>query len=351
MREVLGAVWGEPRPFPRPPGRVWRDWVLVAVLIPVAVAEGLTTGEVAGAVVAVALVPALLWRRTRPLLMVAIAFGACAVFHPEMNVFVFLSLLTYALFRWGSGPEMVAGAAIFVGKLVLSLTLDQISAGELIAGLVFLFGTGALGIAMRYRARLRLRELEKVQLLERERIARDLHDTVAHHVSAMAIRAQAGLATAPADPESAVAALRVIESEASQALTEMRAMVRMLRDGPRDVAALAGSSPAGPPVDVQVTGDLDDLPPDVADALYRLTQESVTNARRHARHATRITVRVSADETAVRLQVSDDGEPATQGYGLTGMSERAGLVGGTCSAGPDPDRGWTVDAVLPRTAA
>jgi signal transduction histidine kinase len=90
----------------------------------------------------------------------------------------------------------------------------------------------------------------------------------------------------------------------------------------------------------------------VATAAYRLVQESITNARRHARHATRIEVAVAADETAVRLRVSDDGDPAPRtngsvGYGLVGMTERAGLLGGSCAAGPNPGRGWSVNAVLP----
>lgn len=80
----------------------------------------------------------------------------------------------------------------------------------------------------------------------------------------------------------------------------------------------------------------------------------MTNARRHARYATRISVRVAADGESVRLLVTDDGEPAflrpagTPGYGLIGMTERARLLGGTCEAGPDPAGGWTVTAVLPR---
>jgi signal transduction histidine kinase len=80
----------------------------------------------------------------------------------------------------------------------------------------------------------------------------------------------------------------------------------------------------------------------------------VTNARRHARHATRVDVRVDADERSVRLRVSDDGDSraaGSPGYGLVGMAERAGLLGGTCAAGPNPDRGWTVTAVLPRVRA
>jgi signal transduction histidine kinase len=234
-----------------------------------------------------------------------------------------------------------------------------------------LFATVALGAAVRYRSGARMREMAQVKLLERERLARDLHDTVAHHVSAIAIRAQAGLAVSAADPGAAAEALRVIEAEASRALSEMRTMVRALRreeaerdeassldlapvPGVRDVERLAGRGRDGPAVDVEILGDLDDLPPAVGSAIYRLAQESVTNARRHARHATRIAVSVAADENSVRLRVSDDGDAsgsrphAAPGFGLMGMIERADLLGGSCEAGPNADRGWTVTAVLPR---
>ncbi len=118
---------------------------------------------------------------------------------------------------------------------------------------------------------------------------------------------------------------------------------------------MAGRSGAGPPVDVEIDTGLDDLPPAVGTALYYLAQEAVTNARRHASQATRIEVRVAADDRAVRLRVSDDGEPrparGAPGFGLVGMAERADLLGGTCEAGPNPGRGWTVTAVLPRAGA
>jgi signal transduction histidine kinase len=270
------------------------------------------------------------------------------------------------LYRWGSGREIVLGSLIVLGKLGVSVLAGTLGLPEAAGGVVILSTACTLGAALRYRVRARMRELDQVKLLERERLARDLHDTVAHHVSAMAIRAQAGLATSDTHPDAAADALRVIESEASRALAEMRAMVRFLRQNepadlapnPRvaDLEQLAGQSHLGPSVGVEIVGDVEDLPPPVGTAIYRLAQESVTNARRHARHATRIDVRVVADDRAVRLRVSDDGESPTrsataQGHGLIGMIERAGLLGGTCEAGPNPDRGWTVSAVLPRAGA
>lgn len=346
--------------------------------MPLAVLEGALRPDLpwrtVSVMLTVALAPTLLWRRSRPLPMVAIAFGAMSLAplltggdSPETYTMAYLLLLPYSLFRWGAGREAVIGLAIILGRACLSAVIDHPGLGDVIGGFAILFSAVALGLAFRYRARARRRELDHVKLLEREQLARDLHDTVAHHVSAMAIRAQAGIATAATRPSAATEALVLIESEASRALAEMRALVRVLRrDQPADLAPgqgigdlehLAGRARSGPSVDVEIHGDVDDLRPSVGTAIYRLAQESVTNALRHARHATRIDVRVSADDTSVRLRVSDDGDPSpvpsapSQGYGLIGMAERAGLHGGTCEAGPNPDRGWTVTAVLPRKGA
>ena len=106
-----------------------------------------------------------------------------------------------------------------------------------------------------------------------------------------------------------------------------------------------------PWVDVQLSGDLADPSPSLEAALYRIAQEAVTNAVRHARHATRVIIHVADEGADVRLTVRDDGEASSPGhpppgYGLVGMTERATLLGGTLWAGPGPGRGWTVDAVL-----
>jgi signal transduction histidine kinase len=142
----------------------------------------------------------------------------------------------------------------------------------------------------------------------------------------------------------------------------MRTMVRYdqpaaLAPAPRlaELAQLAGRPRVGPAVEVELVGDIEGVPAPVGTAVYHMAQESVTNARRHARRASRILVQVVVDDEAVRLRVSDDGEPvnaqhSASGFGLIGMAERARLLGGTWRAGPDPDRGWTVLAELPVAA-
>jgi signal transduction histidine kinase len=381
MHDLLRSVWDDPRP--PGPARVsaWRDRALVGAVVVAVVLEGLLRPDLPwryfAVLVVVAMAPVLFWRRTRPLLAVAIAFGACAAAalvtgaDLGLNTAAFILILPYSLGRWGAAREVAAGFVIMAAKLGSSVLFGYLDLATAFLGLSLLFAAVTLGVAVRYRATVRTRELAQAKLLERERLARDLHDTVAHHVSAIAIRAQAGLATSATDPAAAVEALHVIEAEATRALGEMRTMVRALRragreasepvdlaptPGVRDLERLAGRGRGGPVVDVEFLGDLDDLPPAVGSAVYRLAQESITNARRHARHATRIAVSVAADETSVRLRVSDDGEPSAQGasrmsgYGLIGMIERAGLLGGTCQAGPGAERGWTVTAVLPRAA-
>ncbi len=167
-----------------------------------------------------------------------------------------------------------------------------------------------------------------------------------------------------ADPATGVQrdALEIVEAEAGRALEEMRSMLRVLRlgeaaelapaRGVADVHELAERPRVGPAVEVEVA--LDDqggVAVAVGAAVFRIAQESVTNARRHARGATLVTVRVDGVDADVRVRVADDGRPTTAapaGYGVAGMVERATLLGGTCQAGPAPGGGWLVEAVLPR---
>ncbi|GAA1364191.1 sensor histidine kinase [Catellatospora chokoriensis] len=362
------SFWREPPPAPIP-RRGRRDYLLVGAVLALTVVEGLIRPALPAAslLLSAGFAATLRWRRERPLLMVALSFGTGALIPlltqdtvPDTYTMVYLLLLPYALTRWGSGREITIAAAVMLGCMALSALTGTTGAADSVGAVAVVSAVAATGLARRYRVRARTRELEQVRLMERERLARDLHDTVAHHVSAIAVRAQAGLAAAPARPEAATEALRVIEAEASRALAEMRAMVRVLRqDEPAayapspTVADLRGlARPTGPglPVDVHVDGDLASLPAPLVGALFRMAQESVTNALRHARQATRVEVRVSVGDDVVRLRVDDDGTPAKDtggGFGLTGMGERARLLDGVFRAGPAPAGGWSVAVELP----
>jgi signal transduction histidine kinase len=361
VRELFRAAWNEPAP-PNPPPRGWRDWTLAAVALALVVLETIVRHRFAASVFAAVLVPTLLFRRTHPLAMLAISFvvGSAEAIAGIQGSYAsaYILLLPYALFRWASGRAAIAGLVLMLGDLGFEYAIGSATVTDAAGASIVLTAATALGIAARFRTRAKERELDRARSVERERLARDLHDTVAHHMSAIAVRAQAGLLTAQTKPEAATEALRVIEAEASRALAEMRAIVRVLRQDEReprlaDLIGLAGG--AGPLVDIEVSGDLNSVAPAVQTAIYHLARESVTNARRHARGATRIEVRVHTDSDSVHLTVSDDGsgsaETDVEGFGLVGMAERAGLVGGVCTAGPEPGRGWTVTAMLPRLGA
>jgi signal transduction histidine kinase len=272
-------------------------------------------------------------------------------------------LLPYSLLRWGSGRQVALGL-VFISSAYGASAIhgEMASMTDAIGGAVVLMFPGALGASVRFRATAHRREIEHAKLREREQLARELHDVVAHRVTAITIQAQAGRAVIGARPEAAAAALRAIEGEAVRTLGELRAMVGALRDdrapalAPQarliDIEELARSGGDAPTVEVELVGDLSGLRPSVESALYRLAQESITNAVRHARNATHVSVRVAADGDDVRLAVHDDGRtpPAQRGpgFGLVGMSERAALLGGKLEAGPSADGGWRVEVVLPR---
>ena len=374
MPTWLRSFWSEPA-IAGAPRRVWRDWALVAILLPLCFVEVFVRPDIplrwpsfAAAIVGV---PMFLWRRTHPLRAVAVVFGAAIALDipwligggdaPGLYTMGYVLLLPYSLFRWGSGRQALIGLGVMMVAATIGLVFDYSVPSEAITGFLIFFSAVALGVAMRYRTGARASKLDEIRALEREELARDLHDTVAHHVSAIAIRAQAGLAVAPSDPTAALDALRVIDAEASRTLAEMRTIVRGLRRGQQaemaplpqiaDVPGLAVTTPGGPPVHVELQGDPADVPAPIATAAYRLVQESITNARRHASRASRIDVVVCTSDFAVTVEVTDDGEGASAdrnaGFGIAGMIERAERLGGTCTAGPRDGRGWAVTAVLP----
>lgn len=287
-----------------------------------------------------------------------------------LNTIVAVLVLPYALLRWGSGREAVLGLGVIVIWLAITLAVtrldEPVGPAEIVASYGFFLFAAALGTAIRYHATARVRDVEQAKLRQRNQLARELHDTVGHHVSAIAIAAQAGRIAAPSHPERALAALETIEDAASRTLEEMRTMVRVLRDGASpdlapqpgvaDIALLARDSGQRPRIDLHLPGDLDPLSSSVEVALYCIAREALTNAVRHAQHATRVEIRVTDQGHQIRLSVRDDGDAGAAGhrqpgYGLLGMSERASILGGHLRAGPTPEGGWAVDAVLPKQGA
>lgn len=370
------SLWAEPA-LTSPTPEAARDRVLAAIVIVAATVEAIVRPDLSWRPVAlglgVVLAAAALMRRTRVLAAVIVGFGGLLVVDLAAAAFdaapfmlytaAVVLVLVYSLFRWGSGRDIVLGSVLVVVEYVVAVVTEPSGFQDALGGAGVLLAAAALGSAARYRSVGRERLVEQAKHQEREALARELHDTVAHHVSAIATQAQAGLVLSRADRDSgAVESLKIIDREAARALAEMRTMVAVLRDdraraprtprhGLADLDALAASGPHSLPVIVERCGDLADLMPSVESALYRVAQESVTNALRHARHATRVRIMVTGNADDVQLSVSDDGAHGTTselpGYGLVGMSERVTLLGGTLTAGPGSG-GWSVHVVLPR---
>ena len=203
---------------------------------------------------------------------------------------------------------------------------------------------------------------------ERLRIARELHDVVAHSMSVVAVQAGVGRYVIDTDPAEAASALAAIETTSRTALREMRQLLGILRDGaPGEMLAAPGledipelARRAGLRVDVAVRGTPRQLPAGMDLAAFRIVQEALTNVVKHSgTDCGRVEVTYSAD--AVAVEVTDDGAGGTapdgpgdgngRGHGLTGMRERVALYGGEFSAGPLPGRGYRVHARLPTGAA
>jgi signal transduction histidine kinase len=380
---ALRSLWAEPRPT-NAPDRGPRDWALVAVfmcwsLVEVVLRQAMWTDRDLAPrplllLYVLAVLGPLLWRRTHPLLAVAVSFGTLTILDSvriltgsqgaPLSSNSAALILAYALFRWGSGREAASGLGVILVWLPITHVADHMSLWARVADYAFFLFAAALGAAIRYRQKVRIRDIDQAKAREREQLARELHDTVAHHVSGIAIQAQAGRAIAASHPERAIEALAIIEEAATRTLNELRAIVGVLRAsqgtefapqrGVAEVEQLATDGQTRPCVEVTLSGEFDDLSPAVGAAIYRLAQESITNARRHARHATQVTVAVTGDADRIRLTIDDDGSAGAggrgpAGYGLVGMRERASLLGGTFHAGPTAGRGWRVEAVLPRT--
>ncbi|MGX7823823.1 sensor histidine kinase [Actinokineospora sp. 24-640] len=205
---------------------------------------------------------------------------------------------------------------------------------------------------------------------ERARIARELHDVVAHAVSVMVVQSEGAAYAVRGEPELAEQAMRTVAQAGRDALTELRRLLGVLRSddaetgrapqpGAQSISELAERVRAvGVPVLLELTGELDDLPAGVGLGVYRIVQEALTNTIKHAGPGASAAVRVRREGDQVELDITDRGRGVKRGLsevsggnGLIGMRERAHVFGGTLEAGPLPTGGWRVRAVLPVTAA
>jgi signal transduction histidine kinase len=270
--------------------------------------------------------------------------------------------------------ETALTAALLLGPPSSSLLTQWVQYAAILGGAWFLgdvvrrWQTAAAAHARRAAELEQAREeLARLAVTdERLRIARELHDVVAHSMSVIAMHAGSGRAAVERDPPAARRALEVVERSSRDALAEMRRLVSVLRDtneteteltpapGLSDIHGLVAQvAAAGVTVDVRTVGDLAAVPDGVSLAAYRIVQEALTNVVRHAGPA-RAHLSVQVGGGAVLVEVVDDGtaiasrdSAAREGHGTIGMRERTALYGGEFTAGPKPEGGWRVVARLP----
>lgn len=345
------------------------------------------------AAVGVAPLLVLCWRREAPLAtfvlvaLLAVPSRVLVGANGPAEVAVLMAIYTVASRRslgWTLGvlvlDATILAVALSTGSAVGSVGVELL--GQLVAGTVvallglYVQSRRAAEAALRERAeRLdRERDLNARAAVEEERrrISRELHDVVAHHVSVMTLKAGAmekQLQHAPVDPELGEAAAG-IRRTGQQAMTELRRLLGLLerddtddgRSPQPDLEALdllaARMRDAQMPLDLTVVGEPDGVSAGMALAVYRIVQEALTNTLRHAGPVP-TTVAVTVGDAAVSVRVRDRGTPPVPpvypdgseqtGRGLLGMRERASLFAGTVEAGPHPDGGFEVHAVLPRS--
>ncbi|MFK8082499.1 MAG: sensor histidine kinase [Granulosicoccus sp.] len=375
MLKPISMLWHEVR-APDPPGPIPRDWLLVTFLAIIAILEGIFIDSLMWRsltiVLTVTLTLTLPWRRTHPLFMAIVAYGSSAVVQTVaiiadvewrgLTCNIFVVIFPYSLLRWGSGREAIIGLIAIAMAITPAMAVETRSWLEILGASMFILIPAGLGVFVRYQDNTQRRISQNVRSQERELLARELYDTVAHHVSAIAIQAQAGRALADTQPNAPLETLAVIEESASRTLTEMRQIVSMLRDDSdairapietlNDIKQLAQDNAYPLHVTINFEGELNSLSSTLQSTLYRLTQEALTNAVRHATDAHSVDILIEGNDSEVRLSVIDDGQfiahqpPA--GHGLRGMGERVALLGGTLRSRPGGKYGWSVTATLPK---
>jgi signal transduction histidine kinase len=328
-----------------------------------------------------------LWRSATALLLAALQIAALWwVVRRPRTVLTVTALTGVAM--WLALPVVSLTGALLAAQIALcvlsSLSPPRVSRWWLLGLLaltpVAFVGGGALGLAAyplavtlawtvgqwrRAQHGRLVAQTQRAAAEERARIAREVHDVVAHTVSVMVIQASAAEDVFERDPERARQALRAIDGAGRSALSELRLLLRAEppHDGdderrpPRgltDLEELASNTRASGLVVDLTPGERTQAPAAAVDlAGYRIVQEALTNTLRHAR-ATRVSIRVRYDASTVHLTVTDDGRPPARagrspgaGRGLLGMRERAALLGGSLEAGPGADGGFEVRAELP----
>jgi signal transduction histidine kinase len=359
---------------------------LVTVVVP---AQTHSLGGSVSFLVGVALVAPLAWRRRAPVAAAAVVTvaglfevvaGTDFLMANVAALFMVYALAAYGP-RWAGRAGLVLGLA---GAVLASLrwwstqadvtflvTVGAISVSVVAAWALGRLRRSRLGELAGLAERARLLEIEREQEMrlaataERARIAREMHDVVAHSLSVVIAQADGGRYAGRSDPGAATGALEAIAATGRQALADMRTLLGVLRDGSAeqyapqpDVAAIAALvddvRASGLDLDLLVEGEPRPLAAGPQLAAYRIVQESLTNVLKHAGPATRAWVRLQWRDDGLELAVLDDGRGAAaavaddgHGQGLLGMKERAELHRGRLEAGPRTGGGWRVHAVLP----
>jgi signal transduction histidine kinase len=376
------------------------DGVLAAALVFGGLGPAFAKGMFLGIPLSLGLAVPVVFRRKHPVVAyyTAVAAGGLQVAleaRPSVtDVAILILLYTLAAYTprrtsvWGLAV-CLAGSAVGVLRwisLINHSLLEWLTAGAMLfAGPALL--VWVVGDSMRYRrayyasledraARLEAERDAQAQIAaaaERARIARELHDVIAHNVSVMVVQADGASYALDADPARAREALAAISATGRQALAEMRRLLGVLRREADSASSVRAPQPgigelgelldqargAGLPVSFTVEGDPQPLPGGVALAAYRIVQESLTNTRKHAGPVTSAAVLLRYSPDTVVLTISDDGWgdlggtvlPGAPGHGMTGMRERVAIYGGSVTAGPRPGGGFEVVATLPLSLA
>ncbi|GAB3054405.1 sensor histidine kinase [Sediminivirga luteola] len=327
-----------------------------------------------------------LLRRRTPLTVLGVALGASLLqslagigLLPANIMLVFALYAVAARCRPALAAAAAAAVLLWLGFAVAPfLRAGHLSPGEaavLAVTVLWAWTWGALSRvrrerieAVRERARQLERERETLAAIaaaeERERIAREIHDIVSHNLSVIVVLADGASAKALSEPERARDTMVQVRRTGHEALTEMRRLLGLLRGdedavrapqpGLAQLGALVDASRrAGLPVTLTRDGDASPVPPGIGLALYRVTQEALTNVRRHAGPGARAEVTLCCRGEAIEVRIADDGRgmsrsgPPGDGHGIAGMRERVAACDGTLRAGPRPGGGFEVVASIP----